>query len=115
MAATALNLACAKEVNPPNMAGIAAGVANMGPFAGAALVQPAFGYVLDLYWDGTQIMGIKVYPPEAFEKGFWLCAVILIIALIFALVTKETNCTNAAARYMNKHRAVIKAWEVHSK
>lgn len=39
-ASVALTLACAKEVNPPQMTGIAAGLVNAGPFIGAALVQP---------------------------------------------------------------------------
>lgn len=95
---TTLTLACAKEVNPSNMTGIATGVVNMGPFIGAALVQPGFGWVLDQYWAGALVAGVKLYPLMAFERAFWLCAAILLAAFVVVLFTKETNCSNVAGK-----------------
>lgn len=93
-----LTLACAKEVNPPHMTGIATGLVNMGPFIGAALVQPLFGLVLDLKWQGAVEQGVKIYPLEAFQTAFWLCAVLVAVAVAAALCIKETRCVNIARR-----------------
>lgn len=93
-----LSLACAKEVNPPTMTGIATGMVNVGPFLGAALAQPLFGLVLDLKWQGVYEQGVKVYPLEAFQLAFWLCAAMLALAAASALLIKETGCMNIAHR-----------------
>lgn len=93
-----LTLACAKEVNPPRMTGIATGIVNVGPFLGAALAQPLFGYVLDLRWQGVYEQGVKVYPLEAFQLAFWLCAGLLALAVAAAFCVKETRCENISAR-----------------
>jgi sugar phosphate permease len=91
-----LTLACAKEVNPPNITGIAAGLVNAGPFLGAALVQPLFGVMLDLRWQGAIEQGVKVYPLEAFQLAFFMCAGLLAIATAAAFCVKETGCVNIA-------------------
>ncbi|MCX7779726.1 MAG: MFS transporter [Negativicutes bacterium] len=93
-----LGVACTKEVNPPQAAGIAAGVANSGPFVGAALMQPLFGWVLDLNWQGVIEHGVKVYPPEAYQYAFWLCAAVLAAGIGCTLMIKETYCTNIGVR-----------------
>lgn len=89
-----LGVACVKEVNSPRAAGVAAGVANSGPFVGAALMQPVFGWVLDLYWQGTIENGVRVYSNEAFQSAFWVCAVVLGIGLVCTLKIRETMCRN---------------------
>jgi sugar phosphate permease len=87
-----ISVACVREVNPPHMAGIAAGFANSGPFIGAALMQPLFGWVLDLNWQGAIEQGVKVYPVEAWQSAFWLCAAVLAAGLGMSLLIKETRC-----------------------
>ena len=81
---------CAKEVNPPQMTGIAAGVVNSAPFVGAALMQPAFGWVLDQYWQGSMEQGVKIYTVEAYQHAFGLCAMVLLLGLVATLLIKET-------------------------
>lgn len=93
-----LTLACAKEVNPPHMTGIATGLVNIGPFIGAALAQPLFGALLDLKWQGVIEQGVKVYPLEAFQFAFWLCAGVLAVAVCAACFITETRCVNIAHR-----------------
>lgn len=89
-----LGVACTKEVNAPQAAGVAAGIANSGPFVGAALMQPAFGWVLDRYWQGVTENGVRIYPVEAFQSAFWLCAAVLVFGLLCSLMIRETNCCN---------------------
>ena len=87
-------VACAKEVNPPQLTGVTAGIVNSGPFIGAALMQPIFGWVLDKNWQGAIEQGVKVYPGMAYQSAFWLCAVVLFVGLIFTLLIKETRCSD---------------------
>ncbi len=87
-----ISVACVREVNPPHMAGIAAGFANSGPFVGAALMQPIFGWVLDMHWQGAIENGVKVYPGSAWQSAFWLCAAVLAVGLALTLLIRETRC-----------------------
>ena len=81
---------CAKEVNPPQLTGIAAGVVNSAPFVGAALMQPAFGWVLDQFWQGSIEHGVKIYTAEAYQIAFGLCALVLLLGLLATFLIKET-------------------------
>jgi sugar phosphate permease len=96
MSGITLGIACTKEVNPPQAAGVAAGVANAAPFVGAALMQPAFGWVLDLQWQGDIVQGVRVYPIEAYQTAFGFCTAVLVLGLLFTLKIKETRCGNTA-------------------
>lgn len=86
-----LTIACVKDVNPPYVTGIAAGITNSGPFIGAALMQPIFGWVLDQYWQGISENGIKIYPQHAYENAFWLCFAVLVFGLVAAFFIKESR------------------------
>ncbi len=44
---------------------------NTGLFLGAAQMQPAFGWVLDLTWDGTLMDGFRVYGAADGQNGPW--------------------------------------------
>ena len=88
----ALSVACVKEVNPSHATGIAAGITNSGPFLGAAIMQPAFGWVLDRHWAGAVENGIKLYPQSAYETAFGLCIAVLSIGLLASLLITETRC-----------------------
>lgn len=99
-----LNVACGKEVNPPQVTGVVAGIVNCGSFVGAALLQPAFGYVLDRNWQGAMEQGVRVYPVEAYQYGFWLCAAALAAGLGVTLLIKETKCVNISMGLNEKVR-----------
>jgi sugar phosphate permease len=103
-AGIALCLPCAKEVSPPHMTGIAAGLANIGPFLGAALGQPLFGLVLDFKWQGVVEQGVKIYPLEAFQLAFWMCAGLLAVAVVAAFLIKETGCANVAHEIIGRRQ-----------
>ena len=97
MSGNNLNVACGKEVNPPNMTGVAAGFINTGGFVGAALMQPLFGWILDLSWDGAMADGIRLYHLAAYQNAFWLCCGVLVAAVLSTLLIKETHGVNIAA------------------
>ncbi len=89
-----LNVACGKEVNPPSMTGMVAGIVNSGSFIGAALLQPLFGWVLDHHWQGTMEGGVRAYPLSAYQNAFWWCAIILGLGVLFTYLIKETKGVN---------------------
>ena len=89
-----LTFAAAKEVIHPNLSGMAVSVVNTGCFIGTALMQPLFGYVADLSWDGKVIDGIRIYAQTDYQHGFWLMLVFAGIAIIGSFRLQETYCRN---------------------
>ncbi|MDR3562601.1 MAG: MFS transporter [Negativicutes bacterium] len=92
-----LNVACGKEVNPPHMTGVVAGVVNSGAFVGAGLLQPMFGWLLDREWQGVVEQGVRIYPQEAYQSAFWFCAAVLVVGVGITLLIKETRGVNITA------------------
>ena len=89
---TIVNLACAKEVVPPSVSGMAMGLVNMGAFLSAAVLQIIFGHLLDLGWQGAILDGVRVYPLAAFQSGLILVCAVVSAYVIGALLLKETRC-----------------------
>ena len=84
--------AAAKEVLPARVAGMAIAQVNTGLFLGAAVMQPAFGWVLDLTWDGALREGVRLYGRADYLNGLWLSFGCALIALIAAPLMRETRC-----------------------
>jgi MFS family permease len=84
----------AREVNPPQLAGTAVAVSNMGGFVGAALTQKYVGRMLDAGWTGAMVEGARVYPAAAYAGAFKLCAVFVLIAAGMSLLLRETRGRN---------------------
>lgn len=82
--------AVAKEVNPPALAGSAISVVNVGPFLGAALLQPLVGAVMDWSWDGRIENGLRIYAPADHQWGMSLIVLSALIGLIGATRVRET-------------------------
>ncbi len=82
-----LGWGCAKEVNPPEIAGISTSVVNIGGFFGAAILPPILGNVFDKF-------GGILPPVELYQKAFMYSFVSVIIGFIFIFLIKETNCRN---------------------
>lgn len=89
-----LTFAAAKELIHPNLSGMAVSVVNTGCFIGTALMQPLFGYLADLAWDGRIVEGIRIYTRTDYQHGFLLMLFFAGIAIIGALCLQETYCRN---------------------
>lgn len=89
-----LTYPCAKEVTQPALSGMAISLVNTGLFLGAALMQPLFGWVLDLGWDGQTLNGINLYSWQNYQYAMLLMLAFAIIAFIGALRITETRCKN---------------------
>ena len=84
--------AAAKEVLPARVAGMAIALVNTGLFLGAAVMQPAFGWVLDLTWDGALRDGVRLYGRGDYLNGLWLSFGCALVALVAAPLVRETHC-----------------------
>lgn len=79
-----------KEYNPPEYAGLASGIGNIGGFVGSAFMQPFFGFILDRKWDGAVAEGVKLYSPGAFQSAFVACFIFGCLALAAASLLRES-------------------------
>ena len=86
-----------REVNPPHLAGIAVAVVNLGGFLGAAVTQGLFGALLDARWAGQMAAGARVYPVEAYQVVFRVCAVLVLVSSLMTLLLPETRGRNVHA------------------
>lgn len=93
-----LTYAAAKEVCAPSSAGMAIALVNTGLFLGAAIMQPAFGAVLDLTWDGSLVDGLRRYAWSDYRNGLWLSFVLAAMSVFAALRVRETHCHNISAQ-----------------
>ncbi|MBK5965814.1 MFS transporter [Thiocystis minor] len=89
--------AAAKEVVPPGVAGMAIALVNTGLFLGAAILQPAFGWMLDLTWDGALVDGVRQYALSDYRHGLWLSSGFALLGLAAALFVRETRCRHQAS------------------
>ncbi len=86
-----ISFAFAKESVPGRLGGTASGIANMGVMIGPMLLQPAVGVVLDRYWDGTVVEGVRLYGVEAYRTGFALMLAWVLFSIVMLALTRETG------------------------
>lgn len=84
-----LSWACAKEVNPPALSGMATSVVNVGAFLGTAIMQPLVGWAIDRAHEARaeQAMGIDDY-----RAGIAILAAFSLIGLLGSMFVRETYC-----------------------
>ncbi len=87
-----IGFAFAKESVPASLSGTASGVVNMGTMTGPMALQPAVGWVLDRYWDGSLAAGVRVYGENAYRAGFSLILGWTVLSLVLVSLTRETRC-----------------------
>ncbi len=86
------------EVNPPELAGSAVAVTNLGGFVGAALTQGPVGAVLDAGWTGALVEGARVYPVASYRGAFGICVLFVLTGAVISLLLKETRGENVHHR-----------------
>ena len=89
-----LTWACAKEVNSPLLSGMSTSVANMGGFLAGALLQPLFGWIMDLGWKGEMLNGGRVYDLAAWRSGMLVVALCALMGATATWWIRETRCRN---------------------
>ena len=90
-----LTWACAKEVNPPLLSGMSTSITNMGGFLAGAILQPLFGWAMDLHWNGaTNEAGARLYAVGDYRAGMLLLAATAAIGVVASWRIRETGCRN---------------------
>ena len=89
-----LSWACAKEVNPPQLSGMATSVVNVGIFLGPAILQPTVGWLMERTWDGRTEAGVRIYSAADWRNGMMLLTAAAVAGLLATLLVKETGCRN---------------------
>ncbi len=89
-----ITFAAAKEIIHPALAGMAVSVVNTGAFLGTTLIQPLFGRMLDLTWNGQMVGGLRVYTSSDYRNGLYLLFVFAVIGVLGAWRVRETGCRN---------------------
>ena len=87
-----LCFATTREHNESQAAGSAVAFVNMWVVASGAVLQPVIGWVLDLHWDGMLILGVPQFTQAAYKESFIILIITGIIAVISALLSRETYC-----------------------
>ena len=86
-----LSWACAKEVNPPALSGMATSVVNVGAFLGTAILQPLVGWAIDRAHAGSVApLGLADY-----QSGMGIMLGFSIMGLLAILFVRETFCRYA--------------------
>ena len=93
-ASLTLSWACAKEVNPPLLSGMATSVVNVGVFLGPAILQPLVGRAMDSSWQGAMEGGARLYTAADYRTGLLLLAGFAALGAVSTLFVRETNCRN---------------------
>jgi len=103
-AAFVLTWPIGREVNPPQLAGVAVAVVNLGGFLGAALTQGPIGAILDARWAGVMVAGARAYPVEAYRAAFVVCAAFALAAAALSPLLRETRGVNVYAHTIPQRR-----------
>jgi len=87
-----LSWACAKEVNPPALSGMATSVVNVGAFLGTAIMQPLVGWAID-----HSHFGHGDTPPDMsdYRAGLAILVGFALTGLIATMFIRETYCRYA--------------------
>jgi sugar phosphate permease len=77
--------ALVRDATPAPILGLTTGMLNLAPFLGSALLQVWTGAILDRV---GQVGGH--YPPEAFERAFWVCLLAAALPTCLTWVFRRT-------------------------
>ena len=93
--AQVLNYPIVTESNPLSLTGSATGLAAVLIMSGGAIFQPAFGWILDMSWDGSLIDEIPLYSQSSYNNGIWMIIICLVISLLAVIILKDPKTTAA--------------------
>lgn len=84
-----LSWACAKEVNPPALSGMATSVVNVGAFLGTAIMQPLVGWAIDHAHEHhpDTALGLADY-----QAGLGIMLGFSLLGLVATFFIRETYC-----------------------
>ena len=87
-----ISFAFVMESVPRSLSGTVSGLTNMGVMMGPMILQPVVGKILDIYWTGEVVNGVRFYSLKAYEQAFIPMMGWVILSTIVLFFTKETYC-----------------------
>lgn len=85
-----VTFALVREVTPSNISSSVTGIVNSLTVASGALLQPAVGYMLDKFWDGTLNEGARIYSVDNYQSSFILIFLACLIGFITCLRLQDS-------------------------
>ncbi|MFI4919694.1 MAG: MFS transporter [Legionellales bacterium] len=82
----------AKELCNSHYVATGLGFMNMLNMIGVALAQPFIGFILDKFWAGELVNGVRIYPLEAYHIGLAVLPLGMFLSIIILYHVKETYC-----------------------
>jgi MFS family permease len=79
------------ELVPPNLIGIATAITNTINMAFGIAFHSSIGYMMDLYWTGKMIDGVKIYEKIAFNYALSVIPIAALLGFIGLIFTKNNN------------------------
>lgn len=70
-----------KDRHPPAASGISTGTVNGAAFLGGAVLPSVMGWVLDTYWTGELVGGVRVYTEFGYRIAFGVATGCGLVAL----------------------------------
>ena len=89
-AAMTVTFALVREVTPTSISSSVTGIVNSLTVASGAILQPAVGYALDQFWDGTTNSGARVYSVDNFHSGFILVFATCLLGFLVCTRLKDS-------------------------
>ncbi len=91
-----VTFAFGSESVPIRLSGTVSGLLNMGVMAAPMLLQPLVGIILDFFWAGEMVDGVRVYSFHAYAYGFIPVIGWLFLSFLLLCFTRETQCRQIA-------------------
>lgn len=80
------------ELNPIALTSTAVSIASVSIMTSGAIVQPLFGWLMELHWDHSMLSGVPVYSAHDFLNAMLIMPIAFVVALFVAWMIKETYC-----------------------
>lgn len=75
----------------PQYRGLSASVVNFIVMIGPVFLQPAIGFFMDAFWEGSIANGVKVYSAENYQHAFSILLAILALGVCLSTKVKNTK------------------------
>ncbi|WP_114575981.1 MFS transporter [Saliphagus sp. LR7] len=85
LGAFVLSYAVVKDRHPASASGVSTGTINGAAFLGGSTLPTLMGFVLDSYWTGELVGGVRVYTATGYRMAFAIATLAAAVALACAL------------------------------
>lgn len=91
-AASIVGFAAVRENAPSAVSGVTVACINTLLITSGAVMQPTAGLILDAYWDGTLVEGVRVYGLDVWKLAFVPFVAFCAVGIVATFFVRETHC-----------------------